>query len=65
MNALTERQMHDLAGRLTRLRAIDAEICTQIDELIGALAEGAQEPVHRPVHRPVHQPVHGELNNEA
>lgn len=33
---LTERQMHDLAGRLTRLRAIDAEICTQIDELIGA-----------------------------
>jgi len=33
---LTESQMHDLAGRLTRLRAIDAEICTQIDELIGA-----------------------------
>ena len=33
---LTESQMHDLAGRLTRLRAIDAEICTQINELIGA-----------------------------
>ena len=30
---LTERQMHDLAGRLTRLRAIDAEICVQIDAL--------------------------------
>lgn len=36
MSTLTERQMHDLSGRLTRLRAIDAEICTQIDELIGA-----------------------------
>ena len=36
MTTLTERQMHDLAGRLTRLRAIDAEICEQIDALINA-----------------------------
>lgn len=33
---MNERQMHDLAGRLTRLRAIDAEICVQIDALIDA-----------------------------
>lgn len=37
MSTLTESQMHDLAGKLQRLRAIDNEVCRAADAALIAI----------------------------
>lgn len=42
MNALTERQMHDLAGRLTRLRVIQDQQGKAVDDQLDAIRRSGE-----------------------